>query len=70
MMFDLPLLILNENGIREEGIIKGEKFSIKTKSFSLNKIDDFFNDKTVEQQISVWIGKVTDYYLFLNLKKV
>lgn len=70
MMYDLPLLILNENGIREEGIIKGGKFSIKTKSFSLNNIDDFFNDQTVEQQISVWVGKVTDYYLFLNLKKV
>jgi len=67
---DLPLLIINEEGVREEGIIKGGKFSSKTKSFDLSNIDDFFNDETVKKQISVWVGKVTDYYLFLNLKKV
>ncbi len=67
---DLPLLIINELGVREEGIIKGGKFSSKTKPFDLLNIDDFFNDETVKKQISVWIGKVTDYYLFLNLKKV
>lgn len=67
---DLPLLIINEVGVREEGIIKGGKFSSKTKSFNLSNIEDFFNDKTVKKQISVWVGKVTDYYLFLNIKKV
>lgn len=67
---DLPLLIINEVGIREEGIIKGGKFSTKTKQFNLSKIDEFFDDETVKKQISVWVGKVTDYYLFLNLKKV
>lgn len=69
LLYDLPLLIINEDGVREEGIIKGGKFSIKTSHFELSSIDDFFNDKTVSQQINVWIGKVTDYYLFLNLKK-
>ena len=69
LIYDLPLLIINETGVREEGIITGGKFSIKTKKFDLANIDDFFNDKTVEHQIAVWIGKVTDYYLFLNLKK-
>lgn len=67
---DLPLLIINELGVREEGIIKGGKFSSKTNPFNLSNIDDFFNDETVKKQISVWVGKVTDYYLFLNLKKV
>ena len=67
---DLPLLIINELGVREEGIIKGDRFSSKTKPFDLSNIDDFFNDETVKKQISVWVGKVTDYYLFLNLKKV
>ena len=67
---DLPLLIINELGVREEGIIKGGRFSSKTKPFDLSNIDDFFNDETVKKQISVWVGKVTDYYLFLNLKKV
>ncbi len=67
---DLPLLIINENGVREEGIIKGGKFCTKTQKFDLLSIDNFFNDKTVEQQIAVWAGKVIEYYLFLNLKKV
>ena len=70
LLNDLPLLIINEGGIREEGIVKGGKFCTKTKKFDLSKIDDFFSDKTIDQQIAVWAGKVTEYYLFLNLKKV
>lgn len=70
LLNDLPLLIINEEGVREEGIITGGKFCTKTKNFNLSSIDDFFNNKTVEQQISVWAGKVTEYYLFLNLKKI
>lgn len=70
LLYDLPLLIVNEDGFREEGIIKGGRFSVKTKKFQLNYIDEFFNDTTLQEQLSVWIGKVTDYYLFLNLKKV
>lgn len=70
LLNDLPLLIINEAGVREEGILKGGKFSTKTKKFDLSSIDNFFKDKTVEQQIAVWAGKVTEYYLFLNLKKV
>lgn len=70
LLNDLPLLVINEVGVREEGIIKYGKFSTKTKNFDLSKIDEFFSDKIVEKQISIWIGKVTDYYLFLNLKKV
>lgn len=70
LLNDLPLLIINEDGVREEGIIKGGKFCTKTQKFNLSSIDSFFCDKTVEQQISVWAGKVTEYYLFLNLKKL
>lgn len=70
LLNDLPLLIINEEGVREEGIIKGGKFCTKTKKFDLSHLDDFFNDKTVEQQIAVWAGKVIEYYLFLNLKKI
>ena len=70
LLNELPLLIINENGVREEGIIKGGKFCTKTKRFSLSSIDTFFGDKTVEQQIAVWAGKVTEYFLFLNLKRV
>lgn len=70
LLNDLPLLIINENGVREEGIIKGGKFCTKTNKFELSSIDTFFGSKTVEQQIAVWAGKVTEYYLFLNLKKV
>ena len=43
---------------------------LATNGFNLDKIDDFFNDEIVNHQIAVWVGKVTDYYLFLNLKKV
>ena len=64
------LLEINEEGVREEGIIKGGKFCVKTNKFNLSSIDSFFDDKTVEQQIAVWAGKVSEYYLFLNLKKV
>ncbi len=70
LLNDLPLLIINEDGVREEGIIKGGKFSIKTPRFNLEQIDDFFEDKMVDRQIAVWAGKIIDYYLFLNLKKI
>lgn len=70
LLNDLPLLIINEEGVREEGIIKGGKFSVKTNRFNLQNIEEFFADKTVDRQISVWAGKVLDYYLFLNLKKI
>lgn len=70
LLNDLPLLVINEEGVREEGIIKGGKFCVKTNNFNLSSIDSFFDDKTVEQQIAVWAGKVTEYYLFLHLKKV
>lgn len=70
LMYDLPLLIVNEEGVREEGIISGGKFCTKTKKFNLELMDEYFNDKTVERQIAVWVGKVLDYYLFLNLKKI
>lgn len=67
---DLPLLILTEDGVREEGIIKGGRFSIKVKPFSLQNMDAFFEDSTVRKQISVWVGRVADNFLFLNLNKV
>ena len=70
LLNDLPLLIINEKGIREEGILKGGKFSVKTYPFDLSDINSFFVNKTIDRQISVWIGKVTDYYLFLNLNKI
>lgn len=70
LLNDLPILIINEDGVREEGIINGGKFCTKTKKFVLSNIDSFFTDKTVEQQIAVWAGRVIEYYLFLNLKKV
>lgn len=67
---DLPLLILVEEGVREEGIIKGGRFSTKVKPFSLQNMDSFFADGTVRKQIAVWAGKVADNFLFLNLNKV
>ena len=70
MLNDLPLLVINEEGVREEGILQGGRFCVKTNQFKLSSIDSFFDDKTVEQQIAVWIGKVTEYYLFLNLKNI
>lgn len=69
LLNDLPLLIMNEKGVREEGIIKGGRFSVKTKPFDINNINEFFNDITVQQQIAVWTGKVMDNYLFYSLKK-
>lgn len=70
LLNDLPLLIINEEGVREEGIIQGGRFSVKTAKFKLNDIESFLSNKTFEQQLLVWVGKVVDYYLFLNLKKV
>lgn len=54
LLNDLPLLIINENDVREEGILKGGKFSVKTEPFDLSDVDSFFNNKTVDRQISVW----------------
>ena len=67
---ELPLLILNEIGVREEGIITGGRFCYKTESFSLEDMDSFFDNKLVKKQISVWLGAVAEQYLFLNLKKI
>lgn len=69
LLNDLPLLIINEKGVREEGIIAGGKFCYKTDPFSLDNIEAFFEKKVNEKQISVWLGKVLQDYLFLNLKK-
>lgn len=68
-MNDLPLLIMNEQGVREEGIIRGGRFSVKTRDFDISNINAFWEDMTVCRQLSVWIGKVMDYYLFLNIKR-
>ena len=70
LLYDLPLLIINEEGVREEGIIKGGRFSVKTIKFDLSQMENFFESNTFKEQLLVWIGKVMDYYLFLNLKKV
>ena len=70
LLNDLPLLIMNEVGLWEEGILCGGRFSIKTQSFDLNRMDEYFADVTVDQQLKVWLGRVMDYYLFLNLKKI
>ena len=70
LLNDLPLLIINEQGVREEGIIKGGKFCVKTNRFDLENINDFFCDTIVKQQIISWAGKVIEYYLFLNMNKV
>lgn len=70
LLNDLPLLIINEEGVREDGILKGGRFSVKTKKFNLNKLESFFDSEIFNEQLMVWTGKVTDYYLFLNLKKV
>ncbi len=69
LLNDLPLLIMNEKGVREEGIIRGGRFCVKTCDFDISHINEFWEDVTVSRQISVWIGKVMDYYLFLNIKR-
>ena len=66
---DLPLLILNEKGIREEGVLQGGRFCTKTDCFELSNVEAFFSDKIVHQKIQIWAGKVFDNYLFLNLRK-
>lgn len=67
---NLPLLIINEKGLWEDGIMTGGKFSVKTNPFDLSRIDEFFNDATIKRQIDIWIGKVTEGFLFLNSKWV
>lgn len=69
IIYDLPILIINENGLREEGIMQGGRFCVKTNNFQLSRINSFFSDETVNQQINVWIGKVQEKFLFLNMKK-
>lgn len=70
LLYDLPLLIINETGVREEGIIKGGRFSVKTQTFELSCIDEFFNSDEFKNKVTVWLGRVKEYYLFLNLKKI
>lgn len=69
LLNDLPLLIMNERGLREEGIVTGGKFCTKTQNFDLNEADNFFEDRIVKQQISVWTGKVNANNLFLEMQK-
>ncbi len=66
---DLPLLIMNEIGIREEGILQGGRFCTKTDPFALTNIETFFSDDTVCRNIRIWAGEVFDYYLSLNLRQ-
>ena len=68
-MSQMGILIINENGLREEGIMQGGRFCVKTNNFQLSRINSFFSDETVNQQINVWIGKVQEKFLFLNMKK-
>lgn len=70
LLYDLPLLLINEEGIREEGIMTGGRYCFKTENFSLSQPQKFFVDKNIQRQIAVWSGKVLDYYMFLKLKKV
>ena len=69
ILYDLPLLIMNEKGVREEGILQGGRFCTKTDSFTLTNLEAFFSDETVDRKIQIWAGKVFDNYLFLNLRK-
>lgn len=70
LMYDLPMLIINEEGVREEGIISGGRYNVKCHSFNLTDMDSFFNNDIVDKQISVWIGQVSEKFLFLNLNKI
>lgn len=70
LVYDLPMLIINEKGIREEGIISSGKFNVKCQSFDLSDSKSFFENDIVDKQIAVWVGQVTERYLFLNLNKI
>lgn len=41
LLNDLPLLVINEEGVREEGILQGGRFCVKTNQFKLSSIDSF-----------------------------
>lgn len=70
LIYDLPLLIMNESNTRIEGIISGGRFSVKTITFDLKNINDFFDSPLFNKQLSVWIGEITKKYLFLQQKKI
>lgn len=70
LIYDLPLLIINEKGIRQEGIISGGRFSVKTIQFNLKEIDAFFANSLFQRQLCVWIGEITKRYLFLQQRKI
>ena len=64
----LPILIINEQGLFEEGIVVGGRFSSKTKQFDLTDIDAFFVDPLVCHKIDEWADQVHKLYNFLNIK--
>ncbi len=70
LMYDLPMLIINEKGVREEGVISSGRFNVKCQSFDLSDGKSFFENDIVNKQIAVWVGQVTERYLFLNLNKI
>lgn len=70
LVYDLPMLIINEEGVREEGVISSGRFNVKCQSFNLSDSKSFFENDIVNKQIAVWAGQVTERYLFLNLNKI
>jgi len=42
LLNDLPLQIINENGVREEGIIKGRKFCTKDRPLMVSLLYNVF----------------------------
>lgn len=70
---NLPMFILNEKTVREEGVIQGGRFSIKAPGFRLTdekEIVQYFTNEDFKQLFDIWYGKVLELYRFLNLKKI
>ncbi len=69
IIYDLPILIINEDGITEDGILMGGRYSTKAKKFNIKNVDQYFADPDVQKQLCIWVGKVMEHYLFLDMRK-
>lgn len=65
----IPILIIEQEHIKIEGILKNGSHAIKGPQFSLKSdllIDQYINSNSLAQAISLWLTKVREKYSFVN----
>ncbi len=71
--YQIPILIIEQEHIKIEGMLKNGTHAIKGPQFSLKSnlvIDQYINSSSLAQVISLWLAKVREKYNFVCNKIV